>query len=120
MSIGGFCAATGVRNVATDAVVRAALRLTIDGIEVGTQLTARMVYVNPARASGRFIDTTASQTAFLRYIVTWRGESVGTVGTTTLLDAITGGPDHGAPDRFNAPKERWWSGMIRRKVKPPR
>ena len=32
------------------------------------------------------------QTAFLRYIVTWRGEAIGAVGTTTLLDAITRWP----------------------------
>jgi hypothetical protein len=120
VSIGGF-AATGAAGTPANAIVPVILRLTIDGIEVGTRLNARIVYVNRERASGRFIDLTASQTAFLRYIVTWRGESVGTVGTTTLLDAITAGPDHGFPPKSSdGPRERWWYGMIGRKVKPPR
>jgi hypothetical protein len=124
LSIGGF-AATGATGVVTNTIVPVTLRLTIDGIDVGTQLSARLVYAHQGRLSGRFIDLTASQTAFLRYIVTWRGESVGAVGTTTLLDAITGGPDHGfppgLPDRFEgAPKERWWFGLIGRKVSPLR
>jgi hypothetical protein len=123
VSIGGF-AVTGMANAAANTIVPVTLRLTIDGIEVGTQVNARIVYANPARSSGRFIDLTASQTAFLRYIVTWRGESVGTVGTTTLLDAITGGPDHGLPlgsaERFEPPRERWWSGLIGRRINPPR
>jgi hypothetical protein len=120
VSIGGF-AATGVTDAVANTIVPVVLRLTIDGIEVGTRLNARIVYANRERASGRFIDLTASQTAFLRYIVTWRGESVGTVGTTTLLDAITRGPDHGfPPTSSDGPRERWWYGMIGRKVKPPR
>jgi hypothetical protein len=123
VSIGGF-AVTGMANAAANTIVPVTLRLTIDGIEVGTQVNARIVYANPGRSSGRFIDLTASQTAFLRYIVTWRGESVGTVGTTTLLDAITGGPDHGLPpgsaERFEPPRERWWSGLIGRRINPPR
>jgi hypothetical protein len=123
VSIGGF-AVTGMTSTAANTIVPVTLRLTIDGIEVGTQVNARIVYANPTRSSGRFIDLTASQTAFLRYIVTWRGESVGTVGTTTLLDAITGGPDHGLPpgsaERFAPPRERWWSGLIGRRINPPR
>jgi hypothetical protein len=120
VSVGGF-AATGVDGIAASTVAPVILRLTIDGIEVGTRLNARIVYASRERASGRFIDLTASQTAFLRYIVTWRGESVGMVGTTTLLDAITGGPEHGLrPGSIDGPRERWWYGMIGRKVKPPR
>jgi hypothetical protein len=115
---------TGLAPIPTNTVVPVSLRLNIDGIEVGTQLHARIIYANQARLGGRFIDLTASQTAFLRYIVTWRGESVGTVGTTTLLDAITGGPERGfspgGADRADAPRERWWSGLIGRKINPPR
>ena len=120
VSIGGF-AATGVADLVANTIVPVSLRLTIDGIEVGTQVHARVVYVNRERVSGRFIDLTASQTAFLRYIVTWRGESVGTVGTTTLLDSITGGPLHGFPPKdAHESRERWWHGMIGRKIQPPR
>jgi hypothetical protein len=101
------------------------LRLVIDGIEVGTELKARIIYANPSRSSGRFIDPSASQVAFLRYLVTWRGESVGAVGATTLLDAISGAADRaaagGSLEHFNAaPKERWWAGLVGRKVAPPR
>jgi hypothetical protein len=120
VSIGGF-AATGVADLGANTIVPVSLRLTIDGIEVGTQVHARIVYANRERVSGRFIDLTASQTAFLRYIVTWRGESVGTVGTTTLLDSITGGPLHGFPPKdAQESRERWWHGMIGRKIQPPR
>jgi hypothetical protein len=120
LSIGGF-AATGIPNLAANTIVPANLRLTIDGIEVGTRLNARIIYSHRERTSGRFIDPTASQTAFLRYIVTWRGESVGTVGTTTLLDVITGGPGQGfAAKPSNGSKERWWAGLIGWKVNPQR
>ena len=120
VSVGGF-AATGIANLVANTIVPVTLRLTIDGIEVGTQVHARVVYANRERVSGRFIDLTASQTAFLRYIVTWRGESVGTVGTTTLLDSITGGPLHGFPPKSaQESRERWWHGMIGRKIQPPR
>jgi hypothetical protein len=124
LSIGGF-AATGVPAVEANTVVPVTIRLIIDGIEVGTQLSARIIYANQARSSGRFIETTASQTAFLRYIVTWRGESVGAVGTTTLLDAIAAGPERGFPpgstDRSEMQsKSRWWAGLIGRKVSSPR
>ncbi len=119
ISIGGF-AATGIANLGANSIVPVALRLTIDGIEVGTRLNARIIYAHSERSSGRFIDVTASQTAFLRYIVTWRGESVGTVGTTTLLDAISGGPDHGFPAKSaNGTKERWWAGLIGWRANPP-
>jgi hypothetical protein len=124
VSIGGF-AATGVPAFEANSIVPVTIRLTIDGIEVGTQLNARIIYVTQGRSSGRFIELTPAQAAFLRYIVTWRGESIGAVGTTTLLDAISGGLERdlspGSADRFgSAPRSRWWAGMIGRKVKPPR
>jgi hypothetical protein len=127
LSVGGFAAA-GAPPFPPNTVVPVALRLTIDGIEVGTQLGARIIYASEARAGGRFIDLTASQTAFLRYVVTWRGESVGPVGATTLLDAISGGLDRAQLDPAavddelpaEAPRERWWVGLVGRKVRPPR
>lgn len=125
VSIGGF-AATGVPPLEPNALVPVSLRLTIDGIEVGTQLAARIIYVTQGRSSGRFVDLSPSQMAFLRYIVTWRGESVGAVGTTTLLDAIAGGGDRGFASAGGtrttdeAPKSRWWAGLVGRGVKPPR
>jgi hypothetical protein len=124
VSVGGF-AVTGFPAAAVNTVVPVALHLTIDGIEVGTQLSARIIYANAVRSSGRFVDASASQTAFLRYLVTWRGESVGAVGATTLLDAISGGHERAgadkSPDRVeDAPKERWWAGLMGRKVSPPR
>jgi len=124
VSVGGF-AATGIPAVAANTTAPVTLRLVIDGIEVGTELKARIIYANPSRSSGRFIDPSASQIAFLRYLVTWRGESVGAVGATTLLDAISGAADRpaagGSLEHFNAaPKERWWAGLVGRKVAPPR
>jgi hypothetical protein len=124
ISIGGF-AATGVSPIEPNTIVPITIRLTIDGIEVGTQLDARIVYVTQGRSSGRFIDLSPSQMAFLRYIVTWRGEPIGAAGTTALLDAIAGGAERGfSPGSFNAsdgsPRSRWWTGLIGRKVNPPR
>jgi hypothetical protein len=71
LSIGGF-AATGVAQMEPNTLVPVTIRLVIDGIEVGTQLNARIIYVTQGRCSGRFADPTPSQTAFLRYLVTWR------------------------------------------------
>jgi hypothetical protein len=124
VSVGGF-AATGLPAVAANTTAPVTLRLVIDGIEVGTELKARIIYANPSRSSGRFIDPSASQIAFLRYLVTWRGESVGAVGATTLLDAISGAAERaaagGSLEHLNAtPKERWWAGLVGRKVAPPR
>jgi hypothetical protein len=120
VSIGGF-AATGVPyQVEPNALVPMTLRLTIDGIEVGTRLKARILYVTQGRSSGRFVELSPSQMAFLRYIVTWRGESVGAVGTTTLLDAISGvAPGSGSRADVDT-KSRWWAGLIGRKINPPR
>ncbi|HTW52717.1 MAG TPA: PilZ domain-containing protein [Stellaceae bacterium] len=124
VSIGGF-AASSVPPIEPNALVQVTIRLVIDGIEVGTQLSARIVYVTHGRSAGRFIDLGPSQMAFLRYIVTWRGESVGAVGTTTLLDAIAGGAERGfmpgGGRRFEPEgKSRWWAGLIGKKVNPPR
>ena len=124
VSIGGF-AATGVPPLQPNTQLPVTIRLTIDGIEVGTLLQARIIYVTQGRSSGRFVELSPSQMAFLRYIVTWRGESVGAAGTTTLLDAIsTGhergyGPGTGMPSDPEA-KSRWWAGLIGRKINPPR
>jgi PilZ domain-containing protein len=124
ISVGGFAATDAPPLAATDApplaagsAVRVAIRLTIDGIDVGTEVDARIIYATQGRSSGRFVDLTPSQMAFLRYLITWRGESVGAVGTTTLLDAIAGGPSR--PSGSNAdelpPRERRWPGWIGRK-----
>ncbi len=124
VSIGGF-AASGVPPIEPNTMVSVTIRLVIDGIEVGTQLSARIVYVTHGRSAGRFIDLSPSQMAFLRYIVTWRGESVGAVGTAALLDAIAGAADRGimsgAGHRFEPEgKSHWWTGLIGRKANPPR
>ena|GEM_PF-3518854 len=113
LSIGGF-AAGGAPPLPLNTIVPVTLRMTIDGIDIGTQLAARVVYANEARAAGRFVELTAAQTAFLRYVVTWRGESVGAIGTTTLLDAITRWPERALPPHAGTaaatvPKLSWWS-----------
>jgi hypothetical protein len=111
LSMGGFAAAD-TPPLASESVLPVTLRMTIDGIEISTRLSARIIYVQLSRVGGRFMDLTASQTAFLRYIVTWRGQSVGAIGTTTLLDAITR-PDRGrgfdAADGERPQRQRWWS-----------
>jgi hypothetical protein len=111
LSMGGF-AASDTPPLASDTVLPVTLRMTIDGIDISTRLTARIVYAQLSRVGGRFVDLTASQTAFLRYIVTWRGQSVGAIGTTTLLDAITR-PDRGrnldAADNTRSHGRSWWS-----------
>jgi hypothetical protein len=119
LSIGGFAAA-GTDKLDQGALVPVTLRMTIDGINIGTQFSARMVYGNGARAAGRFVDLTGAQTAFLRYIVTWRGEAIGAVGTTTLLDAITRWPErafqpHPSTIKQPAPERPgFWSRLIGR------
>jgi hypothetical protein len=119
LSIGGFAAA-GTDKLDQGALVPVTLRMTIDGIDIGTQFSARMVYGNGARAAGRFVELTGAQTAFLRYIVTWRGEAIGAVGTTTLLDAITRWPERAFqphPSTVKPPEpERpgFWSRLIGR------
>jgi hypothetical protein len=119
LSIGGFAAA-GADRLDSGALVPVTLRMTIDGINIGTQFSARMVYGNGARAAGRFVDLTGAQTAFLRYIVTWRGEAIGAVGTTTLLDAITRWPERAFqphPSTVKAPepgRPGFWTRLIGR------
>ncbi|HVC50681.1 MAG TPA: hypothetical protein VND87_01530 [Stellaceae bacterium] len=115
LSIGGFAAA-GAPKLAANAVVPVTLRMNIDGIDIGTQFSARVVYASAARAAGRFIDLTAAQTAFLRYIVTWRGEAIGAIGTTNLLNAITRWPERAfqphpstAPAAPPAERQGWWT-----------
>lgn len=124
VSIGGF-AASNVPPIEPNAMMPVTIRLVIDGIEVGTHLSARIVYVTQGRSAGRFIDLSPSQMAFLRYIVTWRGESVGAVGTTTLLDAIARGADRGfmsgANDRAETErKSHWWAALIGKKGNRPK
>ena len=58
-------------------------------------------------------------------LVTWRGESVGAAGAVTLLDAIGAGKERASadplPDRVDdLPKDRWWAGLIGRKIASPR
>jgi hypothetical protein len=119
LSIGGFAAA-GADRLDPGALVPVTLRMTIDGINIGTQFSARMVYGNGARAAGRFVELTGAQTAFLRYIVTWRGEAIGAVGTTTLLDAITRWPERAFqphPSTVKAPaaeRSGFWTRLIGR------
>ncbi len=119
LSIGGFAAA-GADKFDPGTLVPVTLRMTIDGINIGTQFSARMVYGNGARAAGRFVELTGAQTAFLRYIVTWRGEAIGAVGTTTLLDAITRWPERAFqphPSTVRPPEpERpgFWSRLVSR------
>lgn len=124
VSVGGF-AVRGTLTYAVNTTVPVTLRVAIDRIDVGTQLRARIIYANETRSSGRFLGASASQIALLRYLVTWRGESVGAAGATTLLDAIGGGPDSAGADALgngvaDAPKERWWAGLIGRKIASPR
>lgn len=118
LSMGGFAAAKAPA-LAPNVIVPVMLRLSIDGVEVSTRMRARAIYfddlhANALRSGGRFIDLTASQTALLRYIVTWHGQSVGALGTTTLLDAITRWPEGGLPAELRLPepaaqKTPWWS-----------
>jgi hypothetical protein len=114
LSIGGFAASEMPRRPDNEAL-RVTLRMNIDGIDIGTVFTARMVHRSEARTAARFVELTAAQTAFLRYIVTWRGESAGAIGTTTLLDAITRWPERAfqpQPTALPPPAPSgggWWS-----------
>ncbi len=118
LSMGGFAAANAPPLV-RDTIVPVTVRLAIDGVDISTRMRARVIYfddlhANALRSGGRFVDLTASQTALLRYIVTWRGQSVGALGTTTLLDAITRWPERSHPADLRLPeplaqKTPWWS-----------
>ncbi len=124
LSMGGFAVAN-LNPLATNVVVPVVVRLSIDGVEIRTRMRARIIYTNVLRSGGRFIDLTASQTAFLRYVVTWRGRAHGALGTTTLLDAITRTPERGRSADTPAPagqpqRAPWWSRWFGRLLGPRR
>jgi hypothetical protein len=119
LSMGGFAAANAPA-LAPNAVVPVTVRLAIDGVDISTRMRARIVYAGTPRSGGRFIDLTAGQTGFLRYIVTWRGQSAGALGTATLLEAIGRAPDPfrpAEPPALEPPgraerRTRWWSRLF--------
>ncbi len=125
LSMGGFAAANAP-DLERNAVVPVTVRLSIDGVDISTRMRARMIYTNEPRSGGRFVDLTASQTAFLRYIVTWRGQAAGALGTTTLLEAITGTPERAPAAALPDPEpparrpSRWarWFGWFRARGTP--
>ena len=115
LSVGGFGVADVPAHLASETVAPVRLRIAIDGIELGATMRANIVYSDEARAAGRFVELTPSQTALLRYLVTWNEESLGRAGTTALLDAITRRPERARiPDqgrRIAPPAQRagWWA-----------
>src|SRR5581483_273451 len=116
VSLGGFAAANAP-ELAAGTVVPVAVRLAIDGVDIGARMRVRMAYGDSARSGGRFIDLTAGQTAFLRYIVNWRNQATGAIGATTLLEAITRTPEpRVAPAAALPPprRDRWWSRWLGR------
>ena len=119
LSIDGF-AISGAPPRPAGSVIPVVFGLSVDGVEIGTALQARMVYNSPLRAAGRFIEPTPSQTALLRYLVTWRGKSAGALGATGLLDAIAGIPPRnlspGDSPVLELPGRRppWWSRLLAR------
>jgi hypothetical protein len=118
LSIGGF-AATNAPPKEPGAIATVGLRLSIDGIDIGTRMRARIIYCDAPRTGGRFVDLTASQTAFLRYIVTWRGGAAGSLGATALLEAIGRSPPRETPALPLDPasgtrRPPWWSRLLGR------
>jgi hypothetical protein len=119
LSIEGF-AATGPLQFQPQAVVPASVRLSIDGVNVATQMQARVVYTSQLRTGGRFVDLTPSQIALLRYLVTWRGKPAGALNTANLLDAISGVPERDASQPpspvLELPGRRtpWWARLFGR------
>ena len=118
LSMGGFAAANGP-ELEPRTVVPVSLRWSIDGVDIGTRMRARVIHGDGARCGGRFVDLTGEQTAFLRYVVTWRNQAVGALGTTTLLDAITRTPSRPQAAEFLPPSEParktpWWSRLFGR------
>jgi len=118
LSMGGFAAANAPA-LAPNVVVPVTVRLAIDGVDIGSRMRARMVYVEAPRSGGRFIDLTPGQTAFLRYIVTWRGQSAGALGAATLLEAIGRTPERfpAATPALEPPgraerRTPWWTRMF--------
>jgi hypothetical protein len=122
LSVGGFAVADAAPDLLSETVVPVRLRMVLDGIELGTTARAHIVYAHDARAAGRFIELTGSQTAVLRYLVTWREETLGRAGATALLDQITGRTDRTRPvqlPRYAAgpqrrPRANWWSRWLNR------
>jgi hypothetical protein len=124
--MGGFAAAKAP-TLAPGMNVPVKLQLSIDGVDISSAMRASMVYCAEPRSGGRFIDLTASQTALLRYIVTWRGQAVGALGTANLLEAITRWPEQAAPSAPALPplpserRQSWWSralGWLRGQAAP--
>jgi hypothetical protein len=120
LSMSGFGAANAP-TLTQNSVASVSIRLSIDGVDISTRMQARIVYSSAPRTGGRFVDLTASQTAFLRCVVTWRGQAVGALGTTTLLDAITRSPVQGQTPLLEPPgsaeiRRPWWSRWFSRFV----
>ncbi|MBV8888084.1 MAG: hypothetical protein JO305_00265 [Alphaproteobacteria bacterium] len=111
LSVGGFAVGETSAELVSETEVPVALRIALDGLEIGARLRAHLVYSGESRAAGRFVDLNASQTALLRYLVTWRDDHLGRAGTTALLDTITRRPDRALPGPASSP---------RRAAAPPR
>lgn len=117
LSVGGFAVADAPPDLASESVAPVRLRMVLDGIEIGTTARAHIVYAGEARAAGRFIELTGTQTAVLRYLVTWHEETLGRAGATTLLDQITRRTERASPPQLphyaarprRRPRSSWWS-----------
>jgi len=87
LSVGGFIAAD-TPPLISDSVLPVTLRVTIGGVDISVGLTALIVYARFTGVGGRFVDLTASQSAFLRYIMTVQARTVGSSGIGPR-DAVT-------------------------------
>jgi hypothetical protein len=96
LSMGGF-SATAAPRLQSNAILPVRLCVSVDGVDISAQMHARIVYTKELRVGGNFLEPTTSQVAFLRYVVTWRGQAVGSAGVTQMLDAITGWADRDQP-----------------------
>jgi hypothetical protein len=122
LSMGGFAAANA-NQLLSNTIVPVVVRLAVDGVDISARMRARIIYTNVMRSGGRFVGLTASQTAFLRFVVTWRGAPLGALGTTTLLGAIVRPADRERPaarPAFREPEPPpprqtpWWSRWLGR------
>jgi len=120
LSMDGF-AGTAKWQYQSQAIVPVAIRMSIDGVDIGTELRARILYASELRTGGRFVDPTPSQMALLRYLVTWRGKTAGALGTANLLEAIAGMPERSPAPPASAPllelpgrRPPWWQRLIGR------
>jgi hypothetical protein len=119
LSMDGF-AGTAKWQYQSQAEVPVAIRMQIDGVHIGTELRSRIIYASELRTGGRFLNPTPSQTALLRYLVTWRGKPAGAIGTANLLDAIAGLPERSAVQQGAAVLELpgrsppWWQRLFGR------